>query len=121
MARKPSAISSRLLVPARLSATSSSLAREAPGANLLNYLRGCNYHATYRDAIDYFYLEEYLRKFQNKDTMIARHTSHVVLPFLDQEWVEAILAVPLNDRLANHIQVDMMRLMYPSLLRVPRC
>jgi asparagine synthetase B (glutamine-hydrolysing) len=95
------------------------LAREAPRANLLNYLRGYNYHATYRDAINYFYLEEYLRKFQNKDTMIARHTSHVVLPFLDQEWVEAIMAVPLSDRLANYIQVDMMRVMHPSLLRIP--
>ncbi|MEM7132385.1 MAG: asparagine synthase-related protein [Chloroflexota bacterium] len=70
-------------------------------------------------AADYYGLDEHTRKFLNKGSLIALSNMEVMIPYIDHEWVEAIMSVPLAERVSNNIQLDMIKRLYPALLKLP--
>jgi asparagine synthetase B (glutamine-hydrolysing) len=68
---------------------------------------------------DYFGLYEHTRKMLNKATLLVRPGIEAYFPYLDHQWLEAILAVPVSERINNRIQIDLIRRFYPSLLAIP--
>jgi asparagine synthase (glutamine-hydrolysing) len=70
-------------------------------------------------VVDYLYLHERCRKFLNKALLIVRACEEVYLPYLDNQWIEAIAAVPVAERVTNRIQIDLIRRLYPKLLDIP--
>jgi asparagine synthetase B (glutamine-hydrolysing) len=89
-----------------------------PREHLRAILSGYHYQDTHAAACDYFGFEEYTRKYLGKATLIRRATMDSYLPYLDHEWVEAILAIPLSERISKTIQIDIIRKLYPELLHV---
>ncbi len=91
----------------------------APQEHLDSLLAAYTPQDTPAVALDYFYLHERCRKFLNKAVLISRAYEEVYFPFLDHQWIEAVAAVPLSERLANKIQVELIKNLYPSLLDIP--
>jgi hypothetical protein len=70
-------------------------------------------------VVDYLYLHERCRKFLNKAILVTRMSEDVYYPYLDHQWVEAIAAIPVAERVTNRIQLDLIRRLYPTLLDIP--
>jgi hypothetical protein len=51
--------------------------------------------------------------------MIGRAGGDIYCPYLDHEWIEAIAAIPISERLKNNIQIDLIERLYPKVLDVP--
>lgn len=70
-------------------------------------------------AVEYFYLYERCRKFLNKAILIVRASNDVYLPYLDHQWLEAIAAIPISERVTNRIQIDLIKRLYPAIVDIP--
>lgn len=70
-------------------------------------------------ALKYITLEESQRKFLNKGPWITLANRDVTLPYLDYQWIEAVFSIPIEDRLTNRIQVDMLERLHPAVLEIP--
>ena len=68
---------------------------------------------------DYFGLNERTRKYLNKATLIVRGGMEAYFPYLDHQWIEAILAVPVSERVTKRIRIDLIKRLYPVLLGIP--
>jgi len=69
--------------------------------------------------LEHLYLHERCRKYLNKSNLIVRASREVLFPYLDHEWVEAIAAIPIRERLRHRIQADLIRKLAPDLLDIP--
>ncbi|MDT8436947.1 MAG: asparagine synthase-related protein [Gemmatimonadota bacterium] len=67
------------------------------------------------DACDLYFLEERSRRYLNKGPLLAGPGIEVRLPFLDHDWVRAILSLPTSERLRNRIQLDLVHRLAPAL------
>lgn len=92
---------------------------DAPREHLNAVLSGYLFRDSPLLIYDYFGIYEHTRKLLNKATMIVRSVIEDYLPYLDHQWLEAIWAVPVSERVTRRIQVDLIRRLYPALLAVP--
>jgi asparagine synthase (glutamine-hydrolysing) len=67
---------------------------------------------------DCFALSEHSRKMLNKATLIVRGVMEDYSPYLDHQWLEAVLAIPVSERVTKRIQVDLIKRLYPSLVDI---
>ncbi len=51
--------------------------------------------------------------------MIVRNVRENYFPYLDHELISALARLPIKERITNRIQVDLMKRLYPRLLKVP--
>lgn len=77
---------------------------------------------------EYFLMQEEIRKRLNKASLIVRASREVFTPYIDHALVEAILSIPLRQRIrpesrrdcvTSRIQVDLIKRLSPKLLDVP--
>jgi hypothetical protein len=96
-----------------------SLGRHAAEEHLNAALSG---HRTQESPLllyDYFGLE-HTRKILNKATLIVRAVMEDYFPYLDHQWLEAVLAIPVSERVTKRIQVDLIKRLCPSLVSIVR-
>ncbi|MCF6159198.1 MAG: asparagine synthase [wastewater metagenome] len=70
-------------------------------------------------AMDYLYLHERCRKFLNKGILPVRPGIDVYFPYFDHQWIEAVAAIPISERVTHKIQIDIIKKLYPEILDVP--
>jgi hypothetical protein len=97
-----------------------SLGLHAPEEHLSTVLAGYRVQDSPLLLYDYFGLNEHTRKILNKSTLIVRAVMENYFPYLDHQWLEAILAVPVSERVTKRIQVDLLRRLYPALVKIVR-
>jgi hypothetical protein len=73
----------------------------------------------YVGVLDCIALQERTRKHLNKAIFIVRAVREVYYPFLDHELLVALAKLPTVERVKNSIQIDMMKLFAPRILKVP--
>lgn len=93
--------------------------KSAPKEHMIQVVGGYNYLDTPLMAADYYGLDEHTRKFLNKGSLVALDSVEVMIPYIDHEWITAIMSVPLSERVKNTIQVDMIKRLCPDLTRFP--
>lgn len=54
-----------------------------------------------------------------KATLVTGIGIDTRLPYLDHEWLEEVLSLPPEARVANRVQVDLIERFSPELLEVP--
>jgi asparagine synthetase B (glutamine-hydrolysing) len=92
---------------------------DAPRAALLQRLDGYAGTASGADRMHYIYLQDRCRTFINKGIIVDRNAREVHMPYLDHDWIEAVAALPAQERLDQRIQVELIRRACPALLDVP--
>ncbi|MCP5098163.1 MAG: hypothetical protein GY943_21655, partial [Chloroflexi bacterium] len=95
------------------------LAKHGPQQHLNEIISEYAYPDTPLIATDYINFDEHARKFLNKGSAIALAHMDISIPYIDHEWVEAMRSVPLADRVNYNIQIDLMKRLSPSLLKIP--
>jgi asparagine synthase (glutamine-hydrolysing) len=70
------------------------------------------------DVLDHIALVR-CRKWLNKAILIVRGVREAAFPYLDDELMTAVAQLPIQERVKNRIQVDMIKQFYPKLLDVP--
>lgn len=70
-------------------------------------------------TMDYLYLHERCRKFLNKGVLTVRPSVDVYFPYFDHQWIEAVAAIPISERVTNRIQIDLIRRLCPEILDFP--
>lgn len=68
---------------------------------------------------EHFFAQEHERKKLNKGIIVSRASREVYLPYYDHEWVEAVAAIPMAERMKANIQIDLIRRLSPRLLGLP--
>ncbi|MBN1879850.1 hypothetical protein JW823_07040 [bacterium] len=68
---------------------------------------------------DEFYLRERVRSFTSFGAVIWNSIFHLVLPFLDSDYIQAVRHLPPQLRIEPQIHCEIIRRTYPALLRVP--
>jgi asparagine synthase (glutamine-hydrolysing) len=81
-------------------------------------LSGCRVQDSALLLYDHFALYEHTRKILNKATLIVRAVMEDYSPYLDHQWLEAVLAIPVSERVTKRIQVDLIKRLYPSLVDI---
>jgi hypothetical protein len=94
-------------------------ALNAPKEHLNDLLLDYNSHDIPVSAMQYFYYYERCRKFLNKAILIIRANRDAYFPYYDHEWIEAIAAIPISERLNNSIQIDLIKRLFPKILNIP--
>jgi len=96
-----------------------SLAHHAAEENLKAVLSGYRTQGSPLLLYDYFGVE-HTRKILNKATLIVRAVMEDYFPYLDHQWLEAVLAIPVSERVTKRIQIDLIKRLCPPLLNIVR-
>ena len=96
-----------------------SLGLHAPEEHLDTVLSGYYAQDSPLSIYDYFAYNEHTRKLLNKATLILRIGIETYFPYIDHQWIGAILAVPMSDRVTRRIRLDLIKRLYPALLDIP--
>jgi asparagine synthase (glutamine-hydrolysing) len=96
-----------------------SLGRHAAEEHLNAVLSGYRTQESPLLLYDYFAME-HTRKILNKATLIVRAVMEDYFPYLDHQWLEAVLAIPVRERVTKRIQIDLIKRLCPSLVNIVR-
>ena len=91
----------------------------APQEHLNGLLLDYHTHGVPASAGQYFYYYERCRKFLNKAILITRANRDAYFPYFDHQWIDAIVSIPISERLSNSIQIDLIKRLYPKILKIP--
>ncbi|WKZ18951.1 MAG: asparagine synthase-related protein [Candidatus Jettenia sp. CY-1] len=96
------------------------LGLRAPEEHINTILSGyTSQDPSFASVMDYLYLHERCRKFLNKGILTVRPSVDVYFPYLDHQWIEAVAAIPISERITNRIQIDLIRRLCPEILDFP--
>jgi asparagine synthetase B (glutamine-hydrolysing) len=70
-------------------------------------------------VLDYFAIRERCRKFLNKAIVIIRASREAYFPYLDHEFIETMISIPISERVNNRVRIDLIERLCPTLLDVP--